>query len=261
MKNTHPAASEQAPNCPPFLNIPFPVAQHSGLSQTAKLVYGALNRLHKINSKRGKDTFKVSQQTLASQVGKSARTVKRAIWELRGKPAADGSPQFSPLVVILKAGRCNYYQLLPLQDSPQADVDNSQELGTNEERIGDKSGPRIEGAEGGGPCTPSNKDYALDQGLELLDTEGGKRLIKRLVLLCYDWNVENPELSTLHRKNRQRKNRQDVAQFVGQCGLQALEWAIETCERTSLDNGAAVLRKILSGGLFPSEKKKLGLVA
>ena len=255
-------ASAQVPDAPrltqPFLNIPVDIAARRDLCQTAKLVYGILNRLHKINAKRGKETFRVSQERIAQQIGRSTRTVKRAIRALRGQPDASGTPLFDPLIVVISTGHCNYYRLLPLQEAQPENVDNSPNLVQNPEVRGDRSVPRIEGVGGMGTENTEVPSYALGgQGQKLLDSEAGKRLIRRLILLCYDWTVENPELSTPHQRNRQRQNRRDVAFFVGQYGLEGLLFAIERCERTSLDDGAAVFRKMITGGLFPSETRKI----
>lgn len=261
-ENTHVPASAQVPDASrpprPFLNTPIDVSCRPDLSQTAKLVFGALNRLHKINAKRDKDTFRVSQERIGQQVGRSTRTVKRAIWELRGKPDASGTPLFDPLVVVISTGRCNYYRILPLQDDQAGDVDNSLDSVQNPEVRGAKTDTRIEGLGGVSTDTNYNKQYALGHlGHQALDSEKGKRLIRRLILLCYDWNVENPDLSQRHRRNRQRRNRQDVALFVGNYGLEGLLFVIERCERTSLDDGAAVLRRMITGSLFESEMRKI----
>jgi len=114
-KDTAQTSTAQARSASPFLNIPAEIAQHPGLSHSARLVYGALNRLHKINTKRGKNAFQVSQERLAQQIGRSVRTVKRTLYELRGKPDAAGVPQFEPLVVVIGSGRCNWYRVLPLE--------------------------------------------------------------------------------------------------------------------------------------------------
>lgn len=259
---TDVAASAQVPDAPrlaqPFLNIPVDISRHPSLGQTAKLVYGILNRLHKINAKRGKDTFRVSQERIAHQIGRSVRTVKRAIRQLRGNLDGQGVPQFDPLIVVISTGHCNYYRLLPLQEAQKDNVDNSPDLVQNPEVRGDISAPRIEGVGGMGTENTEVPSYALEaQGHQLLDSEVGKRLVRRLRLLCYDWTVENPELSPLHQRNRQRQNRRDVAIFVGQYGLEGLLFAVERCERTSLDDGAGVFRRMITGGLFPSETHKI----
>jgi hypothetical protein len=242
----------------PFLNVPVDIADRRDLNQTAKLVYGSLNRLHKINAKRGRDTFRVSQERIAQQIGRSTRTVKRAIRELRGKPDAQGVPQFDPLIVVISTGHCNYYRLLPLQDVKKRNVDNLPDSVQTPEVRGDKSVTRIEGLGRGSTDTHSNRLYAWENlGYQLLDSEEGKRLIHRLILLCFDWNVENPELTPIHQRNRQRRNRRDVALFAANHGLEGLKFVIERCERTSLDDGAAVLRRMITGGLFDSEVKKI----
>jgi len=105
--------------------------------------------------------------------------------------------------------------------------------------------------------TPNGRENTKQRGFRLLDTAEGRALVARLCLLMYDWHVENPELTALHRANRQRKNRRDVALFTGRYGLSALAWAVEKAERTSLDNGAATLRHMLTGGLFENERRRL----
>jgi len=106
--------------------------------------------------------------------------------------------------------------------------------------------------------TPNGKKESTEQrGFELLDTAEGRALVALICLIGFDWHVQNPELTTLHRKNRQRKNRRDVALFAGRYGLNALAWAVDKCERTSLADGAAVLRHMLTGGLFANERRRL----
>jgi len=242
----------QAPQHPnPFLNIPLEIAQHPRLCQSTKLVYGDLNRLAKINAKRDKEIFCITQKKLAEHVGRSARTVKRAIHELRE----------NELIVVLTTGRCNHYRVLPLvcdHDVPVA-VDNSPDPVQKPEEKGDTSVPRIE-ERSGGTETIVLKDYACtppNPGFKLLETPLGKHLVSRLILIQYDWIVDkNPELSPQHRLNRQRKNRRDVADFVGKYGLQALEYVIDRCESTSLQNSGAVLHSMITGKLFKSEHEK-----
>lgn len=105
-------------------------------------------------------------------------------------------------------------------------------------------------------ATPAKNDFE-QRGFERLDTPEGKVLIRLLTLLCYDWTVSDPALTPQHRENRQRCNRRLVARFAGRYGLQALEFLIEKAERTSLDNGAGCLRRMLNGGLFPQEWGKI----
>jgi len=331
-------ASSPARSASSFLNIPAEIAQHPGLSHSARLVYGALNRLHRINSKRGKNAFKVSQARLGQQIGRSIRTIKRAIWELRGKPDADGMRRFDPLIVVIRTGHVNYYRLLELpepsaENAPEApdrlakapdaplppgptddvseppvqgpetpcqrlpgvngpnpceaddaptlvsvaqaaDVDNPPGWNKNQRCEGPKVAPSKEGQGGSiqrelmlgtmpadAPTpqdSPDGKEGIEERGFEWLDTAEGRALVALICLLGFDWHVHNnPELTALHRANRQRKNRRDVAAFVGQFGLSALAWAVEKCERTSLNDGAAVLRHLICGGLFENERRRL----
>ena len=113
MKDSSAEPATQAK--PQFANIPLPeVTAHPHLSQTAKLVYGCLRRLSKINEKRGKDTFRIREDKLAAQIDRSKRTVSRAIRELRGNPDQHGTPEFDPLIVVVYTGRSSYYKLLPI---------------------------------------------------------------------------------------------------------------------------------------------------
>jgi len=343
-KNTAltPTAQALSParSASPFLNVPAEIAQHPGLSHSARLVYGALNRLHKINAKRGKNAFQVSQERLAQQIGRSVRTVKRTLYELRGKPDADGVPQFKPLVVVIGSGRCNWYRVLELPEpstggkAPEGPPDRPAKVPdaplppgpTNDVPESPVQGPetpcqRLPAVDGSpDPCeaddvstpasvaqaaavdnspggyknqrcerpkmtpsrerqgrgiqqelmlgtmpadaptrqvTPNSQKSTEQRGFERLATDKGRQLIGRLILLYYDWHVQNPELTPLHRANRQRKNRRDVALFTGRYGLSALAWAVDKCERTSLADGAAVLRHIVCGGLFANERRRI----
>ena len=231
------------------------ITENPRLSDHAKVLHTFLSEIKPPD----KDFFIAPQEQLAQPqyCNCSVRTVKRRMRELRDHVDEHGNP--FPLIMALRtAGGRNVYKLLPLPDVAKS------ELGS--ETIGDKTVPRIRG--GGGPrCVPDtnlelslkkpSKKEVIKEGYRLLETEIGRALVERAILLCYDWHVNDPALTDRHRRNRQRANRDDMAFFTGENGLKALEYAIKKCERTSLRNGAQVLRWMFKGRMFRSEKNKI----
>jgi len=243
-KIAQPAQLSESHPTPP---TPAEISRLPHLSSTAKLVFMHLYMLHTRNIRAtGSAFFRVSRANLGDRINRSVDTVKRCIKELRGNPDENGIPEHDPLIVVIRTQGCNVYRLLPRLKNR---VDQSFGKPNRE----GKTSPRIREKE-----VPNN--YALnphDPGFKLLQTQEGQQLIARLILLNFDWIVDkNPELSPSHRENRQRKNRRDVANFVAQYGLKALEYVIQRCESTSLLNGAAVLHSMITGKLFKSEHEK-----
>ena len=184
-----------------FASIPVPsITAHKDLGSTAKLVYGLLRRLQKINEKRGKAHFRLSHAKLAQQIGRTPRTVRRAIRELRE----------AQLIVSVRTGRSNYYSLLPVPNVENSDLVQKPEVREDKNVLSE----RTKMAAPHKRSLPEKKDiYALspaataEQGSEektaataaekqrekeflegWRETEYGKYLISRIKLLGFDWD-------------------------------------------------------------------------
>ena len=238
--------------------IPAFVLNHPNLSGQAVRLYHLLTAKAK---RSRKEWFIFPQDQIAKLMGRSPRTIKRYLRELRAVGFTDEAGNLKPIIdpVRTQGGR-NVYKMLPVP----AQFEHPS--------IGDKIGPRITVLEDNKAVPQNRASLCLEKqepvmnislGKQQMDTPEGQGLIARMELLYFDWNVSMADCKEdeMHATNRQAANRRRVYAFVSQYNLAGLLFIIAKAEKTSKNNGAAVLQTMLKGKIYESEKVLLRKLA
>lgn len=253
-------------NLPTFHPSLETVQQRKDLTRVAKDVYAYLLYLWLINRATA---FRVKNKKIAEKVGCSLKTVPKALWQLRGRPAKTGENgrpaevgelEFDPLIAVVATGRSSYFHVLPLEN---LSVDNSEPkppkggFRNRQKGVSTLESPFLDSSTLGtyiGPEPPVCVEKKKKREPLTETQEQGKALLKDSPLLA---RLQTPIRDAGVGYTLKGKPLRILYQRAGEHGLEYVQQLIDLAERETTDEHTtgAILYSRLKTDFQPETEK------